>query len=206
MSLLARFVALGGSSYAALRVGSKQIVNNSIRSKDIRDNTVASKDVKNRSLVPKDFKLGALPAGPRGLTGPTGPAGRSALTALKSGETIRGAWGVASASVGGALTGVTFPIPAPQPVDSRHVVAAFEDTVSGDGCTGSAAAPVAGRGFVCIYVGQSFGSSSEEGHGARSDLTSSVATGDGSPYGFAVLVNGSNPDMAADGTWAYRAP
>jgi hypothetical protein len=79
VAYLALFVALGGSSYAALRVGSGQIVDNSVRSKDIRNNDVRSNDVKNRSLLAKDFKAGQLPAGQKGDAGPTGPTGAQGL-------------------------------------------------------------------------------------------------------------------------------
>lgn len=75
VAYLALFVALGGSSYAALRVGSKQIVNNSVRSKDIRDNNVASRDVRNGSLLARDFKAGQLPSGPVGARGADGKDG-----------------------------------------------------------------------------------------------------------------------------------
>jgi len=65
VALLALFVALGGSSYAALRVSSKQIVNNSVRSKDLRNNDVRSKDVRNNGLTGADIdeaKLGTVPS------------------------------------------------------------------------------------------------------------------------------------------------
>ena len=58
----ALIVALGGTSYAAV----------SITSKDIKDNSVTTRDVKNRSLKAIDFRKGQLP---RGRTGPAGPAG-----------------------------------------------------------------------------------------------------------------------------------
>jgi hypothetical protein len=51
VAYLALFVALGGSSYAAIRVGSRQIVDNSVRSKDIRDNGVRGRDVKEATLA-----------------------------------------------------------------------------------------------------------------------------------------------------------
>ena len=56
VALLALFVALGGSSYAALHVGSAQIVNNSVRSKDIRNNDVRSKDIRNNDIRGKDIR------------------------------------------------------------------------------------------------------------------------------------------------------
>jgi len=77
MATLALFIALGGSSYAALRIGSRQIADNTIRSKDIRNNEVRSGDVRNRSLLAKDFKAGQLAQGAKGDPGATGPPGPS---------------------------------------------------------------------------------------------------------------------------------
>jgi hypothetical protein len=45
VALMALFVALGGTSYAATRIGSKQIKNNSVRSVDIKNRTIKSKDL-----------------------------------------------------------------------------------------------------------------------------------------------------------------
>ena len=53
IAAVALFAALGGSSYAAVRVTGK----------DIRNGTVTSKDVRNHSLRARDFKPGTLPAG-----------------------------------------------------------------------------------------------------------------------------------------------
>ena len=45
MATVAVFIALGGSSYAALRVGSADIVDSSVRGRDIRDRTITHRDV-----------------------------------------------------------------------------------------------------------------------------------------------------------------
>ena len=50
VSVMALFIALGGLSYAAAQIGSKQIVNNSIRSKDIRNGGVASRDIRTNTV------------------------------------------------------------------------------------------------------------------------------------------------------------
>jgi hypothetical protein len=50
IALIALFVALGGGAYAALRIGSKQIANNSVRSKDVRNRSLAGRDIKFDSL------------------------------------------------------------------------------------------------------------------------------------------------------------
>lgn len=65
VSLTALFVALGGTSYAAIV----------ITGKNIRNNTVTSADIRNGSLLAKDFRRGQLRPGPQGPAGERGPAG-----------------------------------------------------------------------------------------------------------------------------------
>ncbi len=86
LATIAIFVALGGSSYAALSlpknsVKANQIAKNAVRAAEIRAGAVRSSEVRNRSLRAGDFALGQLPAGPRGETGPTGPTGPAGPTA-----------------------------------------------------------------------------------------------------------------------------
>jgi hypothetical protein len=59
---IALIVALGGTSYAAIK---------------LPKNSVTSLQVKDKSLLKKDFKAGQLPAGKQGPPGPAGPAGGS---------------------------------------------------------------------------------------------------------------------------------
>src|SRR3954470_13885475 len=47
MATFAVFVALGGSSYAALKIGSRQLVNNTVRSVDIRNNDTPGRGDRN---------------------------------------------------------------------------------------------------------------------------------------------------------------
>jgi hypothetical protein len=64
IAVIALFVALGGGAYAALRVGSKQIVNNSVRSKDVRNRTLMGRDHALDSLGGRQIdepKLGRVP-------------------------------------------------------------------------------------------------------------------------------------------------
>ena len=78
MSLIAVFVALGGTSYATVTansVGSREIKRGAVTASDIRANAVSSGKVKNGSLRALDFKAGELPAGATGATGPAGPQG-----------------------------------------------------------------------------------------------------------------------------------
>jgi hypothetical protein len=68
VAYLALFVALGGTSYAAV-----QLPKNSVTAKQIKTSAVRSAEVKNGSLKAKDFKAGQLPDGPAGPAGPVGP-------------------------------------------------------------------------------------------------------------------------------------
>jgi hypothetical protein len=99
ISLVALFVALGGTSYAVATIGSAQVKNNSLTSSDIKNNTVGSTDVKNNSLLAKDFKAGQLVAGAPGAAGPTGPQGPKGDTGAT------GPQGPADGPAGGDLTG-----------------------------------------------------------------------------------------------------
>jgi hypothetical protein len=72
IATVALFVALGGSSYAALKVTGKNVKNSSLSGADIKNNSVTGKDVK--GLGRGDFKKGTL------LAGATGPQGQQGLT------------------------------------------------------------------------------------------------------------------------------
>jgi hypothetical protein len=75
MATIAVFIALGGSSYAALRVTGKNVKDGTLSGKDIRNQSLTGGDVRNGTLAPTDFKRGALPAGPPGPQGPQGDPG-----------------------------------------------------------------------------------------------------------------------------------
>ena len=80
VALVALFVALGGSSYAAIRLGknsvtSRNLVDGQVKRADIKDNAINSSKVEFFSLRASDFKPGQLPAGPRGPQGAKGEAG-----------------------------------------------------------------------------------------------------------------------------------
>lgn len=63
MATFAVFIALGGSSYAAFRVGSPEIRNNSVRSVDLRNDDVRGRDVDNGTLTGRDVKRNGLGGG-----------------------------------------------------------------------------------------------------------------------------------------------
>jgi hypothetical protein len=70
VAVTALFIALGGTSYAAL-----SLPRNSVGSRQIRRNAVSSTKVKNGSLKKGDFKAGQLPAGDKGDQGNPGLKG-----------------------------------------------------------------------------------------------------------------------------------
>jgi hypothetical protein len=84
VALLALFVALGGSSYAALKVSGKQIVNNSVRSKDLRNNDVRSTDVRNNGLTGADIDEARVGTVPSANTANSAATATSATNATKA--------------------------------------------------------------------------------------------------------------------------
>jgi hypothetical protein len=80
ISLIALFVALGGTTYAAVTlpknsVGAKQIKKNAVRASEVRKNAIRSGEVRDGALLLRDFRAGQLPPGPPGPQGVQGPAG-----------------------------------------------------------------------------------------------------------------------------------
>jgi hypothetical protein len=109
---VALFVALGGSSYAAITISGSSIRNGtvttadvkdgSLRARDVKNGTLTAADVKNGSLLAADFKAGELPAGPagpagpQGATGPQGPAGATNVVARSEDVTVAAGGGTAT--------------------------------------------------------------------------------------------------------------
>jgi hypothetical protein len=60
VATVALFVALGGTSYAVLHVGSDDVIDNSLRSQDIRNNTLRSRDVRDRTIRERDLRRNGL--------------------------------------------------------------------------------------------------------------------------------------------------
>jgi hypothetical protein len=87
VALMALFVAVGGSSYAAVQLSrdsvlSRHIKNGEVKRADLAKNAVGSRQDADGSLLAADFKAGRLSAGPRGAQGIPGPKGDSAATSL----------------------------------------------------------------------------------------------------------------------------
>ncbi|MBN8868257.1 MAG: hypothetical protein J0H66_00080 [Solirubrobacterales bacterium] len=96
VAVIALFIALGGASYAAVK-----IPKNSVGTKQLKKNAVNSNKVKNHSLLAKDFKKGQIP---KGATGPKGPVGATGAAGLKG---VAGPAGLPGADGATGATGPT---------------------------------------------------------------------------------------------------
>jgi len=63
MATIAVFLALGGTSYAVLHIGSGDVTDNTLRSRDIRNNTLRSRDIHSRTLRARDIGRESLGTG-----------------------------------------------------------------------------------------------------------------------------------------------
>ena len=160
---------------------------------------------------------GAWPAGVD-LKGPEGSPWTAGGT-LPSTKTETGVWSIGDGDAvippGGfaqiAYDAVSFPIPLAAPLDSSHVrqvLANGKELVPPEteqtpvNCTGSAAAPAAPAGFLCVYTGVA-----EHEFFFIEAIKKASAAGEGADKSGAVLVGaGFNKEMRATGTWAVTAP
>jgi hypothetical protein len=214
VALVGLFVALGGSSYAAL-----QLPRGSVGTKQLKNNAVTSRKVKNNSLLVRDFRASqrALLRGPQGergelgergerglqgVQGVQGPPGTSVFAStIPAGTTVIGNW-YAAPTDGAATVGfyeATFPTNAPAAISAANsnMGAGTANAVDADAaCAGSATAPTAPAGKMCWYVGFQVGLSALQGFASAG---SQVA-------GAAVQVTAAVANSYARGAWAYTAP
>lgn len=93
MATIAVFVALGGSSYAAIMVTGKNVKDSTLTGKDVKNSSLTGVDVRNGSLLASDFRAGQLPAGAKGDTGAQGPQGEAGAAGPKGDQGEAGAAG-----------------------------------------------------------------------------------------------------------------
>lgn len=126
LGLLALFVALGGTSYAAVK-----LPKDSVGATQIRAGAVSSSEVKDGSLRARDFKASELPSAAAGAAGPQGAKGEKGDTGAQGPAGADGAaesiavrvrqtsdsQTVAGTPTGAAMTPVAFPDPAAEQYD-----------------------------------------------------------------------------------------
>src|SRR3954470_12134733 len=81
VATIALFVALGGSSYAAVTLTGRNIKDSTLTGKDVKDKSLTGADVKDSSLTGRDVRNGSIaaadldPSLPNSLRGAQGPQG-----------------------------------------------------------------------------------------------------------------------------------
>jgi hypothetical protein len=213
MATIAVFISLGGSSYAVLRITSKNVPPNALTGADIRGLT--TRDIRDRSLLRRDFRAGQLPQattgprGPKGDKGETGPKGEPGqqgepgplLDTLESGQTLYGKYyALDNPAQSGqfAIDVISYQFPLPEIPADHDLPPGAQGTAE---CPGSADDPLAQQGHLCVYSEARSGVQtgfSGDGMGIdRKDL-----------FGFAVNVvsSGSAGVFYDVGGWAVTAP
>jgi hypothetical protein len=210
LALLALFVVLGGTSYAAVNalpknsVGSKQVINGSLQTLDLSKK--AKKALKgNRG--PRGF-TGAQGArgvtgaqGVAGARGATGPAGPFPSGDVPSATTLRGGYELDDvASGGGQIAG--FPVGFGFSISANttaHVIAPGATPPAQ--CPGTAASPQAQPGHLCIYA-------VNQGNSTVVVINPvDNVSGSASRYGFGIWITSSAAgSFWSRGTWAVTAP
>jgi hypothetical protein len=217
VALLALFVALGGTSYAAL-----QLAPNSVGGKHLKRNAVTSPKVKPGSLLLSDFRAsqrsslrgpqgpegqqgaqGAQgPQGAQGAQGPVGPPGPFS-DPLASGMTLRGFWGHTwTATAGGQVDSMFYSYggfrlsAAPTP----HYIAA--GGVPPAGCMGGTVAnPAAAPGHLCVYENDRSNTS------AQPKVCGMNFCAGSDDNGFQIQLSSAAAGVVlARGSWAVTAP
>ena len=190
---LALFIALGGTSYAAIRLPA-----NSVGTRQVKSNAITSAKVRDGALQGRDLAAGTVR---RGVRGPAGPAG-SLADGLPSGKTLRGRFEAGDGSPPNAVgnvasEGISFGVQLPSAPTSNIVMAPPGPAQ----CPGTVADPRAAAGHLCIYVGDRTGVSQVD------TLTDGAVFGGTTRHGTGVfVVSNTTGTFGARGSWAVTAP
>jgi hypothetical protein len=180
ISLIALFVALGGTSYAAIVTLPK----NSVGTPQIKNGAVTAPKLKS-SVLATYLKIGGT---------------------LPSGVTETGDWGFGTDSAGGVGVAsemwqtTSFPIPLASALDGNHVI-----YVTGQSATHCAGAGHADAGYLCVYQNSIEGANTPTNSSIFTPEGSGYpGTG---KYGFALrLAAPVQGSYLAHGSWAVTAP
>lgn len=172
ISLVALFVALGGTGYAAFNlpknsVGSGHVINGSLQKVDLSKKTVIALKGKTgprgaQGVAGLDGDVGPPgAAGPQGATGPKGDKGDKGATGepwtlnsgIPSGKTLRGVFapgGTAFAPDSVAQEAVSFGFT----LSDFPTVHFIEGATAPPECPGTVTSPSAQPGHLCLYVAE----------------------------------------------------
>jgi len=210
ISLIALFVALGGTSYAAIA----SVPRNSIGSKQLKKNAVTGVKIKNGAVTKSKINTTGLTV-PNAVHATSASSATSATNAasatvadapgtLPSGHTEYGTIGSQPPKSGTAADieigdNAQLPFPAPVALDAAHVVLVGSITDgSPSQCSGSAAAPTAAAGYICIYPFAQHNAQLNQG---------TVWSSNTSKYGFQMSWSSVTSGLCwVFANWAYTAP
>lgn len=180
IALIALFVALGGTSYAAIAL-------------KLPRNSVGTPQLKNGAVTAGKLNASAI-------------AALKAIRTLPSGVTETGDWGFGTNSAGGVGAAAqmwattSFPIPLANALDANHVI-----YVSGASATHCPGAGQAAAGYLCVYQNQ-LQSANQPDNSSIFSPENSGYQGTGK-YGFALrLAYTSAGSYSGFGSWAVTAP
>jgi hypothetical protein len=200
IALLALFIALGGTTFAAATT----LAPNSVGTTQLKNGAVTKKKIGKKTLVALKGNRGPRgPTGAKGDKGSPGPAG-PLLQILPSGKTLSGAFGGASSVPAGvfesAQASFSYPVPLATNPTVNRIQVGGGPTVN---CPGSLLNPKAAPGNLCLYLAYTIGASS----------TGLQSYGDdgGSDYRFGGVAYVDSTCTAPcftsfSGTWAVTAP
>jgi hypothetical protein len=200
IAMLALFIALGGTTYAATTlgkntVGSPQVINGSLQTKDLSG--------KARKALKGNRGLRGLTGG-RGATGAQGVQGTAGKdltyqTVLPSGQTLTGNWAVGSSAASTSTDYVSF-----RPNIAAVIGAANVHYVTGASAPNCPGHGQAAAGHLCIY--EYFSSSmtfKQTNYADPQDATYGFGAG---RQGFVLYMTSTGVNGNAWGSWAVTAP
>jgi len=207
IALIALFVALGGTGYAAVKINGKNIKNRSIAGKKLKKNTLGGKQIKESKLKTVPRAKRATTAGSAGTAGFATSAGfansvGSLPRTLPSGQSLQGAFAnittaAADERVGSAISFTPPLAHAP----TAHFIK--KGTTPPSACPGTAAAPKARPGQLCIFEAQAQNVQFQAVEDPLTGETGSTVQ----PWGAEVVgISVAAGDVNDTGSWAVTAP
>jgi hypothetical protein len=109
MATAAVFLALGGTSYAAVTITGKDVKDSSLTGRDVKNSSLTTRDIKDGSLLAADFKAGQLTGGAAGSQGTRGDAGATGPQGPKGDTGATGATGAQGPKGDTGATGLQGP-------------------------------------------------------------------------------------------------
>ena len=218
VACIALSVALGGTSYAAIKlpansVGTKQLRKNAVTSIKVKDNAVKGADVLESSL-------GRVPLARNASNADKATTATSAANAdkldgldsldllpggtLPSGKTIRGNWVVGGTAAGPGETfygSISFVYALSAAPTATYVPSGAGNPPPGSPCRGNVSSPRADPGHLCVYELEPINAGRRNVRAPGGPEGSANAHGTGI-FLMAILGGGTR----AEGTWAVTAP